>query len=224
MELKIKRSSHWTYVFAEDNGKDVSHLGYGDARLQVGRAASMRMATIGGVATDKNHRRQGLAQKVFARALEEMRRERFPTVGLYTSRSIVAHRLYRRFGFVDVWRQQPLIKLLNHPLRVQRVFASLVRQTPELQNRRLHLSLKLDPPAPINLRIEGNEVTILSRVPKKVDLFLKMSDMTFMQLCEGEFGLEQAHLAKLVYFSGEATVFELLKRIITGHANPIHEE
>lgn len=224
MELKVKRSSHWTQVYAEADGKNVSHLGYGEARLQVGRTASMRMATIGGVATERTHRRQGLAQEVFARALEEMRHEGFPTVGLYTSRRIVAHRLYRRFGFVDIWRRRPAIKILNHPLRVQRAFASLVRRAPELQSRRLHLRLKLDPPSPVNLRIEGNEVSVLSRAPKQVDLLLSMSDMTFMQLCEGVFGLEQAHTAKLVHFAGDASVYGLLQRAFSGRPNPIHEE
>lgn len=224
VELKVRRSNHWTQVYAEAQGRDVSHLGYTEARLQVGKNASVRMATIGGVGTEKTHRRRGLAQEVLARALEEIRRDGFTAAGLYTSRSIVAHRLYRRFGFVDVWRRRPAFKIINHPLMARRALASLVTESAELQSRRLHISLKLNPPSPIHLRIEGNDLCVLSRAPRQIDLLLTMSDMTFMRLCHREIGLEQARTAKLVRCTGDSSTYELLKRALCGRRDPIDEE
>jgi GNAT superfamily N-acetyltransferase len=220
----VKRGARWTHVCIESDGKDVSHLGYAGAKLQVGRHATINMTCIGGVGTEKEHRRRGLAKKVFRHMLQEAARDGHVAVGLFTSRRIVAHRLYRQFGLVDVLRQRPAVKILDHARLARRAFAAFARRSADLQSRRIDLTLKLDPSAPIHLRIEGNEVTVLSRAPRKVDLRLAMSDLTFLRLRQGEMGLEQARAARLLRYEGDSDVCRLLAKALPDRLATIEED
>jgi len=85
------------------NGREVSGLHLGRREFQVGRGAYVSMGTIGGVSTRREYRGQGLSSAVMARTLAEMRQRGLATTGLYTGTRIVAHRLYRRFGYVDIF-------------------------------------------------------------------------------------------------------------------------
>ncbi len=220
----MKRSGKWLRVYAEAGGKDASHLSYARRKLQFGEEATINIAGIGGVGTEENHRRKGLASKVFARALAEMQNEGLNAAALYTSRRIVAHRLYRRFGLVDVWRRRPAYKILDPAALARKFLSTLVRHSVDLQARRLALALTLDASGPIYFRTEGSEVAALSRAPRAVALSLHMSDRTLLRLWLGEIRLSYALAAKLVLWTGDQSVLDLLRRSADAHARPVSEE
>lgn len=221
--LKIRAQRRWTEVYAEHDGENVSHLGYAANELQIGPEASVRMAGIGGVGTDREHRRRGLARKVFRRALEEMAREGYATVGLYTSRAIVAHRLYRRFGLVDLVPNRHYVKLLDPGRAAQKMLKELVLRSEELRSRRLTIRFCIGCADPLTFRIEGNEVSLLSRASRNVDLTLALHEDALVKLAGRQITLRYAQDAKLVQWSGDAAVYAMLSRAIASQREPIHE-
>jgi len=219
-----RRSDGWRKVSANVAGKDVSHLYYGPAEVHVGRHAAVTMGCIGGVGTDKQHRRKGLARRVFSGAVAAMKGEGYTVAGLFTSRRLVAHRLYRRFGLVDVSSGRIACKVLDPAALARRGLSSLVQQSPELGRRRLALRLCFERSRTVYLKIEGNDVSVLSRAPRGVDLSLTMSHTTFLGLLDSSIGLSHALGAKLVQWSGDADAFETLANAIAGRLRPVDEE
>ncbi|MCJ7822430.1 MAG: GNAT family N-acetyltransferase, partial [Armatimonadetes bacterium] len=155
--IKTGKRGEWTRVFAEESDRDVSHLLYAPRELQVGPGATVRMAAIGGVGTDREFRRRGLAGQVFARAMAEIRKEGYSCVALYTSTMIVAHRMYRRFGLADVVRSPRAYKLLD-PERI--VCDALSHMLPDGSAGRSPMLLRvtLRPHRPVFVRIEEGAV------------------------------------------------------------------
>ncbi len=100
--IRVKKRGDWTRVFAEESGRDVSHVSYRARPVRLGREGILRMAAIGGVGTDPEFRRRGLARQGFTRVMGGIHSEGDSCVGLHTSSKIIAHRLYGRFGFGDV--------------------------------------------------------------------------------------------------------------------------
>jgi predicted N-acetyltransferase YhbS len=111
--IRVKKRGDRTRVFAEESGRDVSHVSYGARPVRLGREGIVRMAAIGGVGTDPEFRRRGLARQVLTRVMQGVHSEGYSCVGLHTSMKIVAHRLYRRFGLVDVAKSARAYKLLD---------------------------------------------------------------------------------------------------------------
>lgn len=223
-QLKVRHSGGWARVYADVDGKDVSHLFYGPQKVQVGEDAAIRLAGIGGVGTDTEHRRKGLAGRVLAHALTQMRRDGYNASALFTSRRIVAHRLYRRHGFVDLSRRMPAHKLLDPPALAARLLSDMTRGSAELQCQRLTVSLAIGGEKPAYLRAQGGEVTILSRAPRAVDLALEMSRRTLLRLWLRETRLGSAAAAKLVTWSGDRSLLELLARAADAVSAPANEE
>ncbi len=144
--------------------------------------------------------------------------------GLYTSKRLVAHRLYRRFGLVDVWHRRPAYKVLDPGAFASRRLSSLLRQCPELAARRLTLRLCFDSSRPVCLKIEGSDVTVLSRAPRRLDLSLSMSCATFLGLLDASIGLAYALGAKLVRQAGDPAALQLLTRALAAYRTPVDEE
>ncbi len=222
--LKVRRSGPWTRVYAEVEGKDASHLFYDPQRVRLGRDAAVTLAGIGGVGTAPEHRRKGLAGEVLRHALSEMQHDGYNAVGLYTSRRIVAHRLYRRCGFVDMWRRQTACKLLDPPALARRVLADMARRSSELQSHSLTLSLSVDAGRPSHLRIDGQQVSLLSHAPRAADLALKTSERALLKLWLGETTLPDALAAKLVSWAGDEGALQLLVRAANAASSPVDEE
>jgi putative sterol carrier protein len=222
-KLKVERSGRWARVYAEVGGKDASHLFYDPQKVQLGRDSTVTLAGIGGVGTAQEHRRKGLAAEVLRHALLEMQHGGYNAVGLYTSGRIVAHRLYRRCGFVDVCRRQPACKLLDPPALARRVLTDVARRSPELQSHSLTLALSVDAGRPSHLRIDGQQVSLLSHAPRAVDLALKMSGRTLLKLWLGETTLPDALAAKLATWAGDEGALQLLVRAANAASTPVGE-
>ncbi len=94
-------------------GERVSSLGINTRRLQIAPGVFVECGGIGGVGTPPEHRGKGLSTSVMAAAMEHQKRLGKHVSALYTGRRIVAHRLYRRFGFADVFDVQERVKYLD---------------------------------------------------------------------------------------------------------------
>ncbi len=222
-DLKVTAHGRWTHVHADCDGRDVSHLGYAPHQLQLGREASVRMAGIGGVGTDREHRRRGLARKVLERALTEMTKDGYNAVGLYTSRAIVAHRLYRRFGFIDLASRSSYVKVLDPATLAKKMLTELVSHSEGMRSRLLTISLCIGSAKPIAFRIQGNDASSLPRVPRAVDLTLELSEKALVILGH-QATLDYACDAKLVRWTGDPSVYAMVARAIESCREPIHEE
>ena len=106
-------------VRAERGGSRVSGLTINMRRLQIAPGVLVECGGIGGVGTPPEHRGRGYSTKVMAEAMAHMKRLGKHVSGLYTGPRIVAHRLYRRFGFADVTPLRERVKYLD--------FAAFVR-------------------------------------------------------------------------------------------------
>ncbi|MBN1460018.1 MAG: GNAT family N-acetyltransferase [Armatimonadetes bacterium] len=222
-EIKTKQTKNWVRVFADVKGEDVSHLGFGRRRLQVGAYSAVTMAAIGGVGTDKEHRRKGLARRVLSRAMDEIRRDEYAFAGLYTSRKIVAHRLYRQFGFVDVVRRRPQYKLLDPQAYTRDFVAGLAQRSSGLGARRRFLTVTIDEEHEVNLVVDGRDVSVLERKPTQVDLSLSLSQGALLQLAQGSIRLPFAEAARLLTWSGDEETFRALVGAVAD-APAVHEE
>jgi hypothetical protein len=208
-------------VFAEESGRDASHLSYGPRELQVGPEGAVRMAAIGGVATDREFRRRGLAGQVFARAMDEIRREGYCCVGLYTSTRIVAHRMYRRFGLVDVVRSPRGYKLLDPGRLVCDALNHLLKEDSAGRSPML-VRVTLRPHAPVFVRIEEGAARPVRRPRREADVSLEMSSHTFIALRQGEIALPYAEQAKLIGWRGDEADIRWLAEALARHHSPVN--
>jgi len=210
-EFRIRtRRGRWTRVYAEADGKDASHLGYASKEPRLGAQGKVRMAGIGGVGTEPEFRRLGLAGRVLAKAMERITQDGYSCVGLFTSTEIVAHRLYRRFGLVDIRRQRPAYKILDPERFFCDAFSQMVRgdQQPALHRRVIELNV--DPHPPIHLQFEEGRPRPLPGAPRKRDLTLRMSTDTFVALWRRDISLLYAEAAKLLAWQGKREVYQSL--------------
>ncbi len=223
--IRVLTQGRWKRVQAEDGELDVSHLSFGPIPMRAGPAGALRMAGIAGVGTDPAYRRQGLARQVFVRAMEEIRADGYSCAGLYTGVHIVAHRLYRSFGFVDVLVPVRAEKLLEPARYAQQVIGALLRGedvAPELLSWRTTLGLRLGTHAPVLLRIEGGEVRQLETA-EQVDLWLSLSDGDFILLFDSELELSVVEAGGRLRWKGRAEDWQRLasalrarRRVILG--------
>ena len=219
-DITLTDHGPWRRLIIHDQGKDVSHLSYAPQPVRLGPAAAVRMAGIGGVGTDPTYRRQGLARRVFARSLEEMRAEGYACAGLYTGADIIAHRLYRQFGFVDTVVAQAAAKLLNPPQFLRARLADLLRGDhlpEEVRTWRAHLQMHLLEHPPTFLRISHQEVELLPQPPARVDLTVALSTRTLLGLVWDHLTIDYAASARLIEWQGEEAHWRTLAAAFAAH-------
>lgn len=223
LPIRVIAHRNWQRVVAEDQGRDVSHLGFAAMPMRVGPAGQLSMAGIGGVGTEPEYRQAGLARRVFARAMEEIREAGYSCAGLYTGTDIVAHRLYRRFGFADVLVPTVATKVLDPGQFVLNRLTALLRGVEELEGWRCVLEVRLVPHDPIFLRLAGGEARLLEARPQRVDLALTVSGATLGQILWSAMSIDFAEAAKLVQWEGEETHWRRLARAIEARREVIKE-
>ncbi len=221
--IGTKAQGDWTRVFAELDGRDVSHLAYSPRRLQVGVEGIVRMGGIAGVATDPAFRRQGLASRVLAHAIDRMRADGYSCAGLFTSTKIVAHRLYRRHGLVDVAYGRRAIKLLDPRRFLCHCLPAMIRKDAPVRRLRPTLSVELLPHDPIGVRLEESGLNLLPARPRRADLWLAMSVATFLDLWNEDIDLRGAEGARRVRWRGDGELHRLLLDAMCAPRPPVRE-
>ena len=169
-------------VAVEVDGEQVSGLHLGRREFQVGHNTHLSMGTIGGVSTRPGYRGQGLSSAVMKRTVEEMRKRGLATSGLYTGTRIVAHRLYRRFGYADVFipYMRTLILDLGAYLRRQaRQWLARAESTAQgaraVARLRATVVFDLTDAGAYTLRLRGGKVSVRKGRARKPGLVLTLS-------------------------------------------------
>lgn len=222
---KIRVSEvHWgKKVSAEVEGKEVSRVFIGSHQVRVGPAGEVRMAGIGGVGTQREFRRRGLMRQVYARVMAEVTKDGYPCSGLFTGTNIVAHRLYRQHGYVDITVHRYATKLLDHKAVIVNVLSGAAASE-EFRAWRGAITVTLRGYSPVCLRLGVGKLAALARAPRRVDLSLTLSAATLAFLSWGRLTAEYAEAAKLLTWEGEREVWERLVRAL-GRTRPcVHAE
>lgn len=212
-EIKTRQRGTWRRVYAEVDESDVSHVSYGPHRFPLGPKGEVRMAGIAGVGTEPEFRRKGLARRVFQRTMDDVKGAGYSCAGLFTSTSIVAHRMYRRFGYVDVAPNRPWVKLLDPARACSKALSGMLRDervAEHLSRWQCAVELSLSPHPAVYAKIQDGRVKMLSRRPRAIDVSVKVSATTFMLLREGRISVEYAQAARLLSCEGEAESCERL--------------
>jgi ribosomal protein S18 acetylase RimI-like enzyme len=212
-EIKVARKGRETRVYAAVGGKDVSRVYISPQQLKVGPAAEVCMAGIGGVGTSREFRGKGLARRVYEQTMQEIEKDGYSCAGLFTSTNIVAHRLYRRFGYLDVKVFPPVAKLLNPSAFVGKTFADWAKREP-LADWRGTVAVHLRSYPPVYLRLDSGEVKTLPRAPKQADLSITTSDTTFGRLSWGGMTFDYAMAANQLEWSGSDEAFARLREAL----------
>jgi len=219
--IEVARHGDWTHVYAEVDGKDASRVYIGRKQIRVGPAGEIRMAGIGGVGTEPAMRGKGIARRVYQRTMREIRRQRYSCTGLFTGTTIVAHRLYRDFGYTDVKVFAQPGKLLDPAAFVGKVISHLAKREP-LSGWRGTMTVKLREHPPVHLRLESGEVTQLSRAPSAADLSMTLSDMAFAALSWGAATPEYLLTTRELEWQGSEEAWERLQQVLSASRPCIH--
>ena len=226
-EVRSKSRGEWKRVYIEADGREASYLGYGPFVFPVGRHAAVRMAGVGGVGTRPEFRRRGFAHRVFARAMEEIRQAGYSCAGLYTGTDIVAHRLYRRFGFVDVVVHQPAVKLLDASaflsLRLTRAISAAAERDQSIADWSCYLTIALPDEPPMSFRIEAAGVHVPDTPPGRSDLTLTTGRSVLLRLCYGVMSPGFAEASGLLRWHGEAEHWRRLSAVLAAQSPVINE-
>ena len=210
--MKVERHRRRVRVFVELDGKDVSRVYLAPHELSVGPRGEVSMLGIAGVGTEPEFRSRGLARRVFSRSMEEARRGKYSCLGLFTGSDIVAHRLYRQYGFVDMRRETPF-KLLDPKKFAQSALTHLLArhaETGSSGSRTWTLRLALAPHSPFDLRMSETEARVADRAARSPDLTLTAASSTFALLCLGDIAGELAEAANLLTWRGDRAAWRRL--------------
>jgi len=226
-EVRSSTRGVWTRVYIESDGREVSHLGYAPFAFPVGRHAAVRMAGIGGVGTDPAFRRRGFAHRILSRAMEDIKSAGYSCVGLYTGSDIVAHRLYRRFGFVDIVTHRPAVKLLDPAAflmhRLRRALAEARERIPDITDWHCTLSIDLLDGLSVHLRIEAGSVEATGTPLPRSDLTLAAPRAVLLQVWMGGMSIRFAETGGLLRWQGAPEHWRRLSTVIAAQHCMVNE-
>jgi len=219
--IKVAKHDGGTHVYAEVDGKDASRVYIGRKQIRVGPASEIRMAGIGGVGTEPAMRGRGIARRVYERTMREVHQQRYSCTGLFTGTTIVAHRLYRDFGYVDIKVFAQPGKLLDPAAFVAKVIAGLAKRR-SLSDWRGTITVKLREHRPVRLRLEAGAVKTLSRAPSTTDLSITVSSMAFAALSWGGTTPEYLLTTRELEWQGSEDAWECLRQALSANRPCIH--
>jgi hypothetical protein len=221
-QIKVVRQGRAKRVYAEVAGKDVSRVYVLPELISVGPAGRVMMAGIGGVGTEREHRRKGLMRRVYARAMREIARDGYSCSGLFTGTVIVAHRIYREFGYVDVSIQRGVRKLLDPKAAVVRALSRLAKED-AFSGWQGVVAVALPSHPPVHVRIGNGEAKAVGRAPKRVHLSIAASPGALGSLIGGGMSLDYARAASLVEWRGESEACERFTQAFARRRPGVHE-
>lgn len=213
-------------------GQEVSGLGLGRRDFQVGPGTYLSMGTIGGVSTRPEYRSRGLSSAVMARTIEEMKARRLATSGLYTGTRIVAHRLYRRFGFVDIFiphMRTLILEPRDYLRREARRWLTRAQVTAEGARRvaRLRATVVFDltDSGPLTLRLRAGEVSVRRGRSRRADLTLTLDQAALVSIFQRTAGTEELRrLGRLQVVGSRALWRRLQETLLPRWETPIEQE
>lgn len=206
---------------AEIDGKDVSRVYIVPRQMRMGPAGEVHMAGIGGVGTNREFRGRGLARLVYGRTMQEIKKDGYSCSGLFTGNVIVAHRLYRQFGYADVMLFPQQAKLLDPRALVVKGASRWAEREP-LAEWSGTMTVRLEGYPAVHLRFQSGEVKALSRAPKQVDLALTTSEVAFVGVAWGWMRAEYLMGSNQLAWEGSEDVCQRLLRALWDDRPCVH--
>jgi ribosomal protein S18 acetylase RimI-like enzyme len=202
--------------------KPVSAVEYVFKNLHLGEGVYSKTGGISGVCTDSDYRHKGIVSNLMKLSLNSAKNSGVSNASLYTGLDIPAHRIYLRFGFIDIMTWRAYVKYLDYPA----IFAKWVRNL-----NRFYKDSKI-----AQRRLQGWEKTVLIRLKAIGNLAFKFKKGHFQRLkttpktADIEFTIDLESYAKivrnvllwadavkqkkLVVQKGEASDIDMLNRIL----------
>jgi len=205
------------------DGKPVSSVEFVFKQLHLGEGVYLKTGGISGVCTDSDYRHKGIVTSLMKAGLNYTENSGASNSSLYTGLNIPAHRIYSRFGFVDIMTRRTYIKYFDYPFVFARWIRMLNRQlkdskiaTRKLQGWQKSVIIELKEVGPLAFRFRKGRFQKLKKPPKKPDIVLSTDIQTFTHIIrEGVMDWEQAAKTKrLAWKQGETADIEMLKRIL----------
>lgn len=211
------------HVFiGEVEGKLVSSVTLEFKKLHLGEDVYVKTGGIAGVCTDSDCRRRGVATNLMKQALNYTKQSGISTSALFTDLDIPAHRIYSRFGFIDVATFQSFIKYLDYPFVFKRWIrwlnrllkhAKIARR--KLQSWEKSVVIELQDIDTLGFRFKHGRFQMLKKSPKTPDIIFFTDVKTYDRVCRGAINWQDAvETGKLVVKKGTPADIEMLMRIL----------
>lgn len=204
--------------------RPVSAIDYVFKDLLLGEGVYSKSAGISGVCTDSDYRHRGIVTNLMKLTLDSAKNRSLSNASLYTGLDFPAHRIYLRFGFIDIMTARMYVKYLNYSevfakwLRYQNRYVkhSKIAQK-RLQGWKKTVSIHLKEVGNLAFKFRKGSFTRLKKTPKTADIEFTTDLETYTRMLRNVLPWEKAvKQKKLLVQRGEASDIELLNRILHG--------
>lgn len=211
------------HVFiGEVEGKLVGCVNLEFKKLHLGEEVYLGAGGIAGVCTDSDYRRKGIVTNLMKQALNYTKQSGASNSALFTDLDIPAHRIYSRFGFVDIATEKAFIKYLDYPFvfkqwirRRNRLLKCAKVAKRKLQGWEKSVVIQLKDIGKLSFRFKHGRFQTLKKPPKTPDIMFLIDVQTYTRICWGAIEWEEAvRTRKLVVKRGEPEDIEMLKLIL----------
>jgi predicted N-acetyltransferase YhbS len=204
------------------DGKVVSAVELVFKQLHHGEGVFLRTGGFSGVCADSDYRKKGIVSNLMKLALESARQKGVSNVSLYTGLDIPAHRIYQRFGFVDVMTFRNFRKYIDFPFFFARWLRQINRSmrdsklaTRKLEGWNKSVAMHLGEVGTLSFRFRNRRFQNLKTPPKRVDVEFSTDLQTCLKIMRGLVQWEDAvKEGKLSVKLGEPADIEMVKRIL----------
>jgi predicted N-acetyltransferase YhbS len=202
--------------------KPVSCVEYIFKDLHLGEGVYSKTGGISGVCTDSDYRHKGIVTNLMKLALESAKNSGVSNASLYTGLDFPAHRIYQRFGFIDIMTWRAYVKYLDYPA----VFAKWVRslnrsyKDSKIAQRKLQrweksVSVHLKQVGTLSFKFRKEHFQKLKKTPKVADIEFFTDLQTYTMIMRNVLTwVDAVKQKKLIVKRGEAADIEMFNRIL----------
>jgi len=202
--------------------KPVSAVEYVFKDLHLGEGVYSKTGGISGVCTDSDYRHKGIVTNLMKLALDSAKNSGVSNASLYTGLDFPAHRIYLRFGFIDIMTWRTYIKYLDYPT----IFAKWVRYLnrtykdtklaqKKLQGWEKSITIHLKQVGALSFKFRKGHFQKLKKTPKAAGIEFSTDLQTYAMIMRNVLKWEDAvKQKKLVVKQGETADIEMLNRIL----------
>jgi ribosomal protein S18 acetylase RimI-like enzyme len=203
-------------------GNPVSAVEYVFKDLHLGEGAYSKTGGISGVCTDSDYRHKGIVTNLMKLALDSAKNSGVSNASLYTGLDIPAHRIYQRFGFIDIMTWRTYIKYLDYPT----VFAKWVRYLnrtykdtklaqKKLQGWEKSATIHLKQVGTLGFMFRKGHFQRLKKAPKTADIEFSTDLPTYTMIMRNVLTwVDAVKQKKLIVKRGEVAGIEMFNRIL----------
>jgi len=204
------------------DGKPVSHVEVGVKELHHGEGVHLKTGAVGGVCTDSDLRKKGIVTNLMKQALNNAQQKGISNTSLFTGLDLPAHRIYERFGFVDLMTWHAYIKYVDYPFIFARWLREINRSLKDskIAARKLaqwqkSIVANILEVGALSFRFRKSRFQRLKKLPKQADIEFSTDLQTYAKIVRNVVKWEDAVKAgKLRVKHGEPADVEMLNRVL----------